>query len=188
MLYNANIINYDYYLYLSKLPKINREKEIGLMIRDDVDENGNPVLYKISVASFIIDDLKNDDLLFKNEIHNIIFNIFDKALDEDDIPDEHYFVSHEDTRIAELAANLLSTPYKLDNWSEKEINVKVEEDVLQKSVVTSLLRFKDMIIDDKRNDLIKELMETHDVDDQMILLAESIEQGATLLGHRTLVV
>lgn len=139
---------------------------------DDVDENGNPVLYKISVASFIIDDLKNDDLLFKNEIHDIIFNIFDKALDEDDIPDEHYFVSHEDTRIAELAANLLSTPYKLDNWSEKEINVKVEEDVLQKSVVTSLLRFKDMIIDDKRNDLIKELMETHDVDDQMILLAK----------------
>ena len=139
---------------------------------DDVDENGNPVLYKISVASFIIDDLKNDDLLFKNEIHNIIFNIFDKALDEDDVPDEHYFVSHEDTRIAELAANLLSTPYKLDNWSEKEINVKVEEDVLQKSVVTSLLRFKDMIIDDKRNDLIKELMETHDVDDQMILLAK----------------
>lgn len=139
---------------------------------DDVDENGNPVLYKISVASFIIDDLKNDDLLFKNEIHNIIFSIFDKALDEDDIPDEHYFVSHEDTRIAELAANLLSTPYKLDNWSEKEINVKVEEDVLQKSVVTSLLRFKDMIIDDKRNDLIKELMETHDVDDQMILLAK----------------
>lgn len=139
---------------------------------DDVDENGNPVLYKISVASFIIDDLKNDDLLFKNEVHNIIFNIFDKALDEDDIPDEHYFVSHEDTRIAELAANLLSTPYKLDNWSEKEINVKVEEDVLQKSVVTSLLRFKDMIIDDKRNDLIKELMETHDVDDQMILLAK----------------
>lgn len=139
---------------------------------DDVDENGNPVLYKISVASFIIDDLKNDDLLFKNEIHNIIFSIFDKALDEDNIPDEHYFVSHEDTRIAELAANLLSTPYKLDNWSEKEINVKVEEDVLQKSVVTSLLRFKDMIIDDKRNDLIKELMETHDVDDQMILLAK----------------
>lgn len=139
---------------------------------DDVDENGNTVLYKISVASFIIDDLKNDDLLFKNEIHNIIFNIFDKALDEDDIPNEHYFVSHEDTRIAELAANLLSTPYKLDNWSEKEINVKVEEDVLQKSVVTSLLRFKDMIIDDKRNDLIKELMETHDVDDQMILLAK----------------
>ena len=139
---------------------------------DDVDENGNPVLYKISVASFIIDDLKNDDLLFKNEIHNIIFNIFDKALDEDDIPDEHYFVSHEDTRIAELAANLLSTPYKLDNWSEKEINVKVEEDVLQKSVVTSLLRFKDMIIDVKRNDLIKELMETHDIDDQMILLAK----------------
>lgn len=145
------------------------DKEIDF---DDADENGNPVVYKISVASFIIDDLKNDDLLFKNEIHNIIFDIFDKALDEGEIPTEQFFVTHEDSRIAELAANLLSSPYKLDDWGKREINVKIEENVLTKAVVTSLLRFKDMIIDDKRNQLISQIKEVADVDEQMILLAK----------------
>ena len=145
------------------------DKEIDL---DDVDENGKPVIYKVNVASFIIDDLKNDDLLFKNEIHNMIFDIFDRALDEGVLPKEQFFVTHEDTRIAELAANLLSSPYKLDDWGKKEINVKVEENILTKSVVTSLLRFKDMVIDDKRNELMKEIMETTDVDDQMILMVK----------------
>lgn len=145
------------------------DKEIDF---EDVDENGNPVIYKISVASFIIDDLKNDELLFKNEVNNMIFDIFDKALDEGILPKEQFFVSHEDTRIAELAANLLSSPYKLDDWGKREISVKVEENILTKAVVTSLLRYKDMVIDDKRNELMREIMETTDVDDQMILLAK----------------
>ena len=80
----------------------------------------------------IIDDLKNDDLLFKDETHKIIFDIFDKALDEGILPKQQFFVSHENINIAELAANLLSSPYKLDNWDKKEIKVKTEEDVLSK--------------------------------------------------------
>lgn len=37
-------------------------------------------------------------------------------------------------------------------------------------VLTTLLRFKDMVIDEKRNELTKQLMETANIDDQMILL------------------
>lgn len=139
---------------------------------DSVDENNNPIIYKISVASLIIDDLKNDDLLFSDETHRMIFDIFDRALDEGVLPKEQFFVSHENIRIAELAANLLSSPYKLDNWEKKEIKVKKEEDVLSKMVVTSLLRFKDMVIDEKRNDLTREIMENQNIDDQFALLVK----------------
>lgn len=139
---------------------------------DSVDENNNPIIYKISVASLIIDDLKNDDLLFSDETHRMIFDIFDRALDEGLLPKEQFFVSHENIRIAELAANLLSSPYKLDNWEKKEIKVKKEEDVLSKMVVTSLLRFKDMVIDEKRNDLTREIMENQNIDDQFALLVK----------------
>lgn len=139
---------------------------------DRVDENNNPIIYKISVASLIIDDLKNDDLLFSDETHRMIFDIFDRALDEGVLPKEQFFVSHENIRIAELAANLLSSPYKLDNWEKKEIKVKKEEDVLSKMVVTSLLRFKDMVIDEKRNDLTREIMENQNIDDQFALLVK----------------
>lgn len=152
---------------LVKLLLMYGDREIDV---DGVDENNNPTIYKISVASFIIDDLKNDDLLFKDEIHQIIFNVYDRALDEGQLPKEQYFISNENPRIVELAANLLSSRYKLDNWSKHDIKVKTEEDVLSKMVVTTLLRYKDMVIDDKRNEITKQLMETENVDDQMILL------------------
>ena len=139
---------------------------------DGLDENSNPIIYKINVAAFIIDDLKNDDILFKDEVHKIIFDIFDKALDREDLPRIQYFTSHEDCRISELAANLLSSKYKLDNWGKHEIKVKTEIDVLSKMVYSSILRFKDMVIDERRNELTRQIMETPDIDDQMILLAK----------------
>lgn len=154
---------------LVKLLMMYGDKEINI---NTFDENDNPVVYALSVASFIIDDLKNDDILFKNEVHRAIFDIYDKALDEGILPKENFFVSHQDPRIAELAANLLSSPYKLDNWEKHEIKVKKEEDVLSKVVITSILRFKDMVIDEKRNELTQQIMETTNVDDQMILLVK----------------
>lgn len=135
------------------------------------DENNNPVIYKINVAAFIIDDLKNDDILFKDETHKMIFDIFDKALDDEILPKEQFFISHENEKIAELAANLLSSRYKLDNWGKHEIKVKTETDVLSKMVYSSILRFKDMVIDEKRIELTRQIMETNNIDDQIILLA-----------------
>ncbi len=139
---------------------------------DGFDENNNPIVYRINVAAFIIDDLKNDDILFKDDTHRMIFDIFDKALDDEILPKEQFFVSHENEKIAELAANLLSSKYKLDNWGKHEIKVKTEIDVLSKMVYTSILRFKDMVIDEKRVELTRQIMETPDIDDQIILLAK----------------
>ena len=139
---------------------------------DGFDENNEPIIYKVSVASLIVDDLKNDDLLFKDDTHRMIFDIFDRALDEGILPKEQYFVSHENSKISELAATLLSSPYKLDDWNRKEIKVKTEEDVLSKLVITSVLRFKDMVLDEKRNELTRQIMETQDVEDQFALLVK----------------
>lgn len=154
---------------LVKLLLMYGDKEVDI---DGVDENNEPIIYKVSVASLIVDDLKNDDLLFKDETHKIVFNIYDKALDDGVLPKEQYFVSHENSKISELAANLLSSPYKLDNWEKKEIKVKKEEDVLARLVVTSVLRFKDMVLDEKRNELTRQIMETTDIDDQLILMTK----------------
>ena len=152
---------------LVKLLLMYGDREIEI---NGFDENNNPVIYNLTVASLIIDDLKNDDLLFKNDVHKLVFDIFDRALDEGALPKEQYFVSNENPMIAELAASLLSSPYKLDDWSKHDIKVKTEEDVLSKMVSTTVLRFKDMIIDEKRIELTKQLQETTNIDDQMILL------------------
>lgn len=168
---NVNAVPTGFYQEqeLVKLLLMYGDTEIDI---DGLDENNEPIIYKVSVASLIVDDLKNDDLLFKDETHRIIFDIFDRALDEGPLPKEQYFVSHENSKISELAATLLSSPYKLDDWNRKEIKVKTEEDVLSKLVVTSVLRFKDMVLDEKRNELTRQIMETQDAEDQFALLVK----------------
>ena len=168
---NANAVPIGFYQEqeLVKLLLMYGDTEVDI---DGFDENNNPIIYKVSVASLIVDDLKNDDLLFKDETHRMIFDIFDRALDGEVLPKDQYFVSHENSKISELAATLLSSPYKLDDWNRKEIKVKTEEDVLSKLVVTSVLRFKDMVLDEKRKDLTRQIMETQDVEDQFALLVK----------------
>ena len=166
---NATPVGFYQEQELVKLLLMYGDTEIDI---DGVDENNNPMIYKVSVASLIIDDLKNDDLLFKDATHKLIFDIFDRALDGESLPKSQYFVSHENSKISELAATLLSSPYKLDDWNRKEIKVKTEEDVLSKLVVTSVLRFKDMDLDEKRNESTRQIMETQDVEDQFALLVK----------------
>lgn len=161
---------------LVKLLLMYGDNEIEIEAEDEngkaVMENGMPVVNKINVAMFIIDDLKADDLLFRDETHKKIFDMFDKGIDNKQLPTEQSFISNEDQKIAELSANLISSPYKLDDWERHHITVKTEEDVLKKTVISTLLRFKDMIIDEKRTALIKEIKETQDLDEQLILLSK----------------
>ena len=135
-----------------------------------IDEDGNKILEQVSVAQFIIDDLKNDECLFLDPVNLRIFNIFDRAIDEGRIPDDQFFVSHEDEAIAGLAADLLSTPYKLDQWEKFGIYVKREEDVLKATVLSSIYRYKDFIIESRRKAVEEELQNTTDLDNQLILL------------------
>jgi DNA primase len=141
------------------------------MVADErLDENGEKIYEQVSVAQLIVDDLKMDDFLFTNVVNRKIFDIFDQAIDAGYIPDDQYFVSHEDETIAQLAADLLSTPYKLDQWEKYGIFVKQEEDVLRATVLSTIYRYKDLIIEERRKAIEEELKTTEDVDDQLILL------------------
>ena len=135
-----------------------------------IDEDGQKIYEQVTVAQFIIDDLKNDGFVFTNAVNKKIFDIFDHAIDEGRIPDDSFFVSHEDETIAQLAADLLSSPYKLDQWDKFSIFVKSEENNLRATVLSSIYRYKDLIIEDRRKAVEEELKNTEDMDDQLILL------------------
>lgn len=137
---------------------------------DDVDEDGNNTVYTTTIAALIIDDLKNDGLMFRNETHKKFFDAFDKGLDNGQLPVAQDFTSSEEQDVAELAADLLCSQYKLDNWQRHNIIVKTEEDVLKKTVLASILRFKDMVIEIRRDEVTKELKTSSNPDEQLILL------------------
>ena len=141
------------------------------MITDErLDENGEKVLEQVSVAQLIVDDLKADEFVFTNYVNRKIFDVFDKAIDEGFIPDDQFFVSHEDETISQLAADLLSTPYKLDQWEKYGIFVKQEEDVLRATVLSTIYRYKDLIIEERRKAIEEELKTAESAEDQLILL------------------
>ena len=135
-----------------------------------IDEEGQRIYEQVSVAQFIVDDLKNDGFVFTNAVNKKIFDIFDRAIDEGRIPDDSFFVSHEDETIAQLTADLLSSPYKLDQWDKFSIFVKSEENNLRATVLSSIYRYKDLIIEERRKAVEEELKTTEDMDDQLILL------------------
>ena len=144
----------------------------NMIIDEREDENGEKVYEQVSVAQLIVDDLKMDGFVFTNVVNKKIFDIFDQAIDAGYIPDDQYFVSHEDETIALLAADLLSSPYKLDQWEKYGIFVKQEEDVLRSTVLSSLYRYKDLIIEERRKAIEEELKNATDAADQLILLKQ----------------
>ena len=141
-----------------------------MIVDERIDEEGQRIYEQVSVAQFIIDDLKNDGFVFTNADNKKIFDIFDRAIDEGPIPQGQYFTSNEDETIAQLAADLLSSPYKLDQWDKFSIFVKSEENNLRATVLSSIYRYKDLIIEDRRKAVEEELKNTEDMDDQLILL------------------
>jgi hypothetical protein len=143
-----------------------------MIVVERTDEQGEKVFEQFYVAQLIIDDLKMDGLVFTNVVNKKIFDIFDKALDEGYIPDDQVFTSNEDETIAQLAADLLFSPYKLDQWDKYSIFVKQEENNLRNTVLSSLYRYKDLIIEERRKAVEEELKNTTDVADQIILLKQ----------------
>ena len=131
---------------------------------------GTTPLDDITVAQMIIDDLLNDEIIFTDPVNRKIFDIYDQALNGEQLPDDQYFISNEDEQISQLAIDLLSSPYKLDRWEKHGIFVKKEEDRLKLTVQYAILRYKDQIIDAHRKEIQDQIKEEQDPDNQLILL------------------
>ena len=136
------------------------------------NEDGQETEEEISVAQMIIDDLINDEIVFNDPVNKKIFDIYDQALNTNELPDDQFFISNEDEAVSQLAIDLLSSPYKLDRWEKHGIFVKKEEDKLKLTVQSAILRYKDLIIDARRKEIQDRIKEEQDPDNQLILLKD----------------
>ncbi len=143
----------------------------NIISEEGTDADGNTVTDEYSLAVYIIDDLKADGIVFEDPVCKKIFDIFDKEIDNGSVPPDSFFVANEDTEISQLAASLLSTPYKLDNWGKHGIEIKVETDDLKSSAMSSLVRYKELVLTERRRLLEKELA-TAGEDDQLIIMKQ----------------
>ena len=134
------------------------------------DELGQEIEEQVPVAQMIVDDLINDNIEFNDPVNRKIFEIYDQALNTEELPNDQFFTSNEDEQVSQVAIDLVTTQYKLDGWERHGIFVKKEEDILKKAVQYAILRYKDQIIDARRKEIQDQIKEEPDPDNQLILL------------------
>jgi len=142
------------------------------LVHEYTDEQGFPANMSETAARYIIDDLLNDQLWFNFPLHRKIQEHYAEALKEEVIPSEKFFVSHPDPALAQTSIDLITTPYRLDNWESKNIFVKTEKDVLKQVISETLLRFKDLVVEARLHEVLEKMKQTSDFDDQLALLLE----------------
>jgi DNA primase len=143
------------------------------LVFEPVVEGQEEASVPVKVAQFIVNDLKDDEIQLQNPVYQSILNEYAQALEKEYIPDEKYFVGHDNAEVARIAVDLLSSPYELSkNWQKNKINVPTEQHRLRTSVETSLLALKAKEVE--RQIVLNQgrLKEISDEEDIMILLEE----------------
>ena len=109
------------------------------------EENAEPV----KIALFIINELKNDDLDFKNLVYKKIFAILSEQLENHGYIDEKVLINHEDVVVSELVAGFLSNQYELSKIHKRRgVNTLTEDKNLRIIVPKTIISFKFKILEE----------------------------------------
>jgi DNA primase len=106
------------------------------------DEKKEKVMVK--VASFIVNDLLRDEIIFNDITFQKIFVEYAELLNENIIPSDKHFINHSSKILSAKAIDLLTSPYELsENWeSVARIDVVTEDQKINAAVVNAVLSFK----------------------------------------------
>ena len=140
-----------------------------------VDDEGNTFVANLPIANIIVDEIVSNELHFDNPLYQQIFDLFRKAVeDEQPLPDANFFATNSDTILRNNALSLMVESYTVsDLWlTEKHISMPSIESRLYKDVEESILVLKQKKIEQKIEALSYKMRECKDEEESLILLAE----------------
>jgi len=165
---------------------------------------GNQILHlsgeenaQVSVATYIIREIQNDELEFNNLVYKQVFEDVKDLIEHEREVTERHFVYHDNAGVRELAVDIFTSRYELSNvWKRKESYVELPGENLGYEVPKSLLSYKMMVVEkalaqlradldtvEKKNDLEQLnhlIMRIQSLDTVKIALSEG-------LGGRTII-
>ena len=178
--------------------EVNEQELISLLLNfgnhelfSETDE-ANFTAQTTTVAEFIIGEVLNDELEFKNLVYKQIFEDYIKSIKDGEVLENKFFINHGDSKIQKLAASLLSQNYKMSSiWEKDGKKIETTESKLKEVVPKTINTYKLKIVQQAINEIelklktagndienIKTLMEQ-----KMALLAARKELGQ-LTGGR----
>ncbi|NOZ36202.1 MAG: DNA primase [Chlorobi bacterium] len=138
---------------------------------DDTDE-------EISVAEFIISEIKNDDLKFHNLVYKDIFKDYEKYFYVNAESVQDYFLKHENEKISKVAAELLGPKQELSKiWESRGAIENNIEKRLHELIPELIDTFKLKIVQIKIQNINKQLVQlksSETYDDELNRLLEEL--------------
>ncbi len=135
--------------------------------------------HSVSVAEYIIKEILNDDLEFKNLIFKQIFEDYTKHFQKGEIPDNKYFINHTDEKIRTLAANIFTENYKPSAiWTKGGKKIETPDKTLKVDVPRAINSYKINILQQAivaKDEQLKKVLP-----DEIVLTDEIIKQKQIL--------
>lgn len=156
------------------------ESKVEYMLVQMVVRHGGDVLYKdvetedggkidLSVSQYISYDLGADGLKFRNELYNRILQEAVEHNGDEGFNSETYFTHHPDIEISRVATDMVIDHFQLS----QSLQVKKDEDTLRNQVVHLILDFRMDYVEQKMEDLKREITQSAgDTEKMMKLMSE----------------
>ena len=158
--------NDEYELDLIRFMVLFGTKEMLISDEDDKEEKS------CCVIQLICDEVSKDDLTFNNEQYRLIYEMFEKNLQENVLLTASHLKKLENQKIVSFVSNIESSEIELShNWIQKyNIYTKSESDNIYKSVMNSVYNFKYHKVDELLAKVKKEIQESASGDEELLSL------------------
>jgi len=122
---------------------------------------------ELSVAEYIIREIQNENLEFKNLVYKKVFEDVLNLLEKGQKIEEKFFVYHEDKTIQELAVDIYTSRYELSKiWMRKDTHIEVPGENLGSDIPKSILSYKNKIITNAIEEIEKSITDLYGDDDK----------------------
>lgn len=111
----------------------------------------------LTVTEYISAGLKQDSLQFHNPLHRKVLAEAEKHLSDEGFVAEHFFLSHPDSAISLLAAEMVSDRYQLSKYHYKGQKIISDEERLYELVPRLVVDFKLSIVEEEMRHTLQTL-------------------------------
>lgn len=129
-----------------------------------INENDEKAEVLTHVAEYILLEINNDYVEFRDEGYRLLLNEFNNIEIENTPALQHHFLNHHNEKIRSLTTDILMSPYELSSgWEAKhKIFTQMEDasqailkDTIERTIFAYKLRNIELIIDEKQKNLDK---------------------------------
>lgn len=148
--------------------------DLNIEVENENGENSETI---ISIAEYIITELNEDDIQFIHPTYNKIYcELINYFNENESIPEEKYFVQHNDPEISQTVSQLLSDKHQLSDWTKKNIFVPTETDKLEDLVEEAVIRLKSKVVKLKIEKMLEQIKSNDLTNDMRVELMNNFQK------------